>query len=247
MSNNHNSLPTPQDIQESVSHSVAPTKIRHRRAYLIFIYITITTTLFGILSFFAKSLPYFSFDLPITLTIQSINSPPISFILHTISFPGYSPQIAIITSIILLMFFLSGFKFESLTATANAIITSATGVLLKNLIHRSRPPIELVQVAKHLPDFSFPSGHVLFYTSFFGFIFFLVFVLFKKSLLQFLALILLALLILLIAPSRIFLGQHWASDTIGSYLLGSVLLLITIVFYNWGKNRYLIRQPIAPH
>ncbi len=246
MTQHSNSLPTSEEIQDKVIETTSSPKTRHRRAYLSFIYISVATVIFAMLAFYAKTVSYFAFDLPISLSLQSLQSPYTDLIFRTISSPGYSPQIIIISSLIIVPLYYLGFRYESLTAAANAVITSTIGIVLKNLIHRSRPPIELVQVTKFLPDYSFPSGHVLFYTSFFGFIWFLSYVLLKKSIPKIILLVILGLLIVLIAPSRIFLGQHWASDTLGSYLLGSVLLLLTVSFYNWGKKRYLIRQPVAP-
>ena len=38
-------------------------------------------------------------------------------------------------------------------------------------------------------------------------------------------------LIVLIAPSRIYLGAHWASDVIGSYIIGGLLLLMLVFGY----------------
>ncbi len=41
-----------------------------------------------------------------------------------------------------------------------------------------------------------------------------------------------AALILLIGPSRIYLGEHWASDVIGSYIIGTFWLIILISCIN---------------
>jgi undecaprenyl-diphosphatase len=53
-------------------------------------------------------------------------------------------------------------------------------------------------------------------------------------------------LIALIGMSRIYLGQHWASDVLGAYLLGTLTLVVNIWFYRWGKKRFFVRQPVAP-
>ncbi|HPA08908.1 MAG TPA: phosphatase PAP2 family protein, partial [Methanoregulaceae archaeon] len=51
-----------------------------------------------------------------------------------------------------------------------------------------------------------------------------------------------AALILLIGPSRIYLGEHWASDVIGSYIIGTFWLIILILLYQLVLYRKLIKE-----
>jgi membrane-associated phospholipid phosphatase len=85
----------------------------------------------------------------------------------------------------------------------------------------------------------------MFYLGFFGFIGFLAFSLLKPSFKRSLILALIGSLVLLIGISRIYLGEHWASDVLGSYLLGSLTLVATIQVYLWGKTRFFVHQPVA--
>jgi undecaprenyl-diphosphatase len=58
----------------------------------------------------------------------------------------------------------------------------------------------------------------------------------RKSWLRTLSLIVSGALILLVGASRVYLGQHWTSDVVGAYLLGSLALVLMIHVYRWGKR-----------
>jgi undecaprenyl-diphosphatase len=85
----------------------------------------------------------------------------------------------------------------------------------------------------------------MYYLGFLGFTGFLVFSLLKPSLKRSLLLVIIGMPIVLIGVSRIYLGEHWASDVLGSYLLGSLTLVAIIQFYRWGKTRFFVHQPVA--
>jgi membrane-associated phospholipid phosphatase len=118
-------------------------------------------------------------------------------------------------------------------------------VQVKDLVRRPCPTPNLVNVFAKLPRYSFPSGHVMFYLGFFGFIWFLAFTLLKPSLKRSLLLVILGILTVLIGVSRVTLGEHWTSDVLGSYLLGSLTLAAIIQFSLWGKKRFFVHQPVA--
>jgi membrane-associated phospholipid phosphatase len=54
-----------------------------------------------------------------------------------------------------------------------------------------------------------------------------------------------ALFVALVGPSRIYLGAHWASDVLGSYLIGGALLGITLWFYLQLKRRGVLESKAA--
>ena len=84
----------------------------------------------------------------------------------------------------------------------------------------------------------------MYYVGFFGFIGFLIYSLLKPSFKRSLLLAILGVFIAFVGLSRIYLGQHWASDVLGSYLLGSLTLVGFIQVYLWGKTRFFIHQPV---
>jgi membrane-associated phospholipid phosphatase len=104
-------------------------------------------------------------------------------------------------------------------------------------IARPRPTPELVAVLTHPGDYSFPSGHTVHYVVFLGFLSFLTLVLVRQRLLRWPLLGASGLLIVLVGPSRVYLGAHWASDVLGGYLLGGVLLASAIYGYLWWTRR----------
>ncbi len=201
---------------------------------------------FAILMMLAKSSPFFPIDLQVTLGIQTITNPIFAQLMNWISWPGFPPQTFVIPAVIVVLLWGLGLHWESIAALVAAVSSSAVGGVIKSLIQRPRPAANLVHVFRILNSYSFPSGHVLFYVVFFGFLFFLAFALLKPSPLRTLLLVFFGLMILLVGISRIYLGQHWASDVVGAYLLGSVTLVANIAFYRWGKSRFFVAkaQPV---
>ena len=202
---------------------------------------------FAMLTFLVETTPSFPIDLEITRAIQSIDSPFFEGLMRLISWPGFLPQSIIITLLIAFLLYMYGLRREAVTSLLAAILSGVTNELVKNIIQRPRPAVDLVDVFAVLKSYSFPSGHVMFYVSFFGFLWYLAYTLLKRSLIRSLLLVILGGFILMVGVSRIFLGQHWASDVLGAYLLGGLILAGIILFYHWGKKHFFLSQPVAPH
>jgi undecaprenyl-diphosphatase len=162
-----------------------------------------------------------------------------------LSWPGFGPQSLIITVLIVLLIYRFGLHWEAVMALVAAMFSTAVNVFVKDLIQRPRPTPAVVHVLGALNSYSFPSGHVMLYLGFFGFIWFLAFTLLKPSLKRGLLLVFFGGLVILIGISRIYVGEHWASDVLGSYLLGTLTLVAIIQLYRWGKTRFFVRLPVA--
>jgi undecaprenyl-diphosphatase len=234
-----------EDVHQAARAESAPAPVRRYRAILFQGVLLLIAIAFGILTFLVKTTPSFAIDLQITRSIQLINFPYLSLLMSLISWAGFGPQVIIITGLIVLLIYVLGLQWEALTALIAALFSIAINVLVKDLIGRPRPAADLVNVVARLQDYSFPSGHVMYYLGFLGFIGFLVFSLLKPSLKRSLLLVIIGIPIVLIGVSRIYLGEHWASDVLGSYLLGSLTLVASIQFYRWGKTRFFVHQPVA--
>lgn len=231
--------------QAAKAEVTAPPK-RERRTYLFQLALLAIVGAFTTLTILVKTTPSFPIDVQITRALQSLSSPIFSALMDAISWPGFSPQCYLLSALILFGLYLFGFHWESVAGLFATLLPPIVNLIVKDTIQRPRPTVDLVRVLHILDSYSFPSGHVMFYVGFFGFLWFLVYTLLRRSWLRTSLLIVLGIFIMLVGPSRIYLGQHWPSDVLGAYLLGSLTLAANIWFYRWGKQRFFVRQPTAP-
>ena len=232
--------------QQAAKAEVTSTPARRYRTYLFMIGLIAVVGAFTTLTILVKTTPSFPIDLAITRAIQSITWPPFAALMDLISWPGFPPQSFILSLLIIVILYAFGFHWEAVATLFDGFFTALVNFIVKDYIRRPRPGIDLVHVFKVLNSYSFPSGHVMYYVGFFGFLWFLAYTLLKRSWLRTLILIVLGLLIVLVGVSRVYLGQHWPSDVLGAYLLGTLCLVIAILFYRWGKTRFFVHQPVAP-
>jgi membrane-associated phospholipid phosphatase len=218
---------------------------RHYRAWVFQGYLVGAVVVFIILAVLAKTVAYFTFDVTITQALQTFHPGWFDSLMYTLSWIGFSPQAWMISVVVILFLLVSGLKWETVVTTVSLIGSSLLVVGIKILVDRPRPTAELVNVITQLKTYSFPSGHVVYFTTFVGFMLFLVYTLLKKSWWRMALLVILGGMVALIGLSRIYEGQHWASDVLAAYLLGSVWLSLSILIYRWGKPRYFVNQPVA--
>lgn len=210
---------------------------RRYRAAMFEVYSICAMVVFVILAVIAKSWAYSAFDVKITRAVQTFHAGWFDALMRAVTWIGFLPQGPLIAAGILLLLYARGLKWEMAMTCASVLGSSALGLGLKVLIARPRPSADLVTVIRQLGDSSFPSGHVLFFTTLFGFLLYLAYMLLKHSWWRTLLLVLLLGLVGMIGPSRIYVGQHWASDVVAAYLLGSVWLALSVLVYRWGARR----------
>ncbi len=122
------------------------------------------------------------------------------------------------------------------------VVVSATSDILNSLIKlivaRPRPSASLVEIIQAASGNSFPSGHVMSYVAFWGLLFSFGIILFRgKHWWRTALLIISALFFVLVGPSRIYLGDHWASDVLGAYLIGGIWLAMSLWLYLYLRGR----------
>jgi undecaprenyl-diphosphatase len=256
-SNDNKQEPVQEQVQEKVQDVVAQAQAevsrsrepwyrvtRHARLLIgfdIFIF-----ALFTLLAWFVHANPIVPVDVAITQEFQENQSPWLKNLMIAVSFLG--SQWLVFSSLILitvLVFWIIGLRLEALLIAIQSIVSSLLNGLIKVLVDRPRPTARLVDVILHASGQSFPSGHVMAYVAFFGLIFSLCLILFRKDRWwNYALLIICGLFVVLVGPSRIYLGDHWASDVLGGYLFGGLLLGISLWIYIRLKARGILTKPI---
>ena len=169
-----------------------------------------------------------AFDLAVTLKLQGAQRPWLRRAMGLVSWPGFPPQSRIIPPLVVGSLAVSGrpttAAFQA-AAWSGALISTG----LKALVRRPRPLPPAVQVVvAPLGGTSFPSGHVLTYVVFYGFLAHVLAAHSRPDPGHRAAALGLIGLIGLVGPSRVEEGHHWATDVAASYLVGTAALLVLI-------------------
>jgi membrane-associated phospholipid phosphatase len=190
------------------------------------------------LSLAAWAFGVFPFDLKVAFALRGEDNPAFAALMTAVSFlgDGWMP--------VLLVFAVAAvcaYKKRWLEA-AFVVATLSSGILagvLKMLVGRSRPPsfsMNPSDIFQSFNQYAYPSGHVLFFVVFFGFVAYLAWK-YLAGWRRWTAISICATLIVLIGPSRIYLGEHWVSDVVGSYIIGTFWLIILILMYQAALHR----------
>ena len=236
---------TSPPVPEAVAAELAPRRQHRWRTRLFQGYLFAAIIGFAVLFALATNVPYLPIDPVITLAIQRYDAGWFQTFMRCISWPGFAPQAFVVAGLLCALIFALGLRWEAVCALLAALVPALLGTAVKFVVHRPRPTADLVSVFEKLDSYSFPSGHVLFYTTFFGLLFFLTYSLLKPSAGRALLLVVFGALVALVGVSRMALGQHWFSDVLAAYCLGSVLLALMVWVYRWGKERFFVRRAEA--
>jgi membrane-associated phospholipid phosphatase len=221
-------------VQAGVAQEREPRwRVLLRGRYILAAYILALLALAG-LAVAAHAHAVLPGDLPLTRELQESRSPVVFWLFSLISAIGFAVPSAIIEILAVLTLWLLRLRLESIFLVLT-LLADLLGGVLKIVVGRHRPTSDLVHVVQQIQQPSFPSGHTLHYTVFYGFLFFVIATNFKSSWPRNSALVICALLVLLVGPSRVYLGEHWPTDVLGGYLVGALCLAPLIAGYLWAK------------
>ncbi len=174
-----------------------------------------------ILSFIAQRTQFFPGDMKITKALQKRRNPWLRRFLIGISEIGFPKLATPLTFTIAGIFWALRFRLEALFI----LLTSSSSILnalVKRLIKRPRPNKKLVTVVRVINEPSFPSGHVMYYTNFYGLLIYLLATNWRSGKLRNVLIAICTALLVCIGPSRIYLGAHWPSDVMAGYIWGGL-------------------------
>jgi membrane-associated phospholipid phosphatase len=231
------------DVDERISATEVPTRQQVGRGRR-FVQIYATVLALVIVAFVVLALLVIHdlslilrFDEPVANAIQSVHLPLYDWVLTHASDLGWTPGNVISYVAVFVALFAARLRLEAVLAVVSSLLAGGAGSVIKQVVGRIRPLASEIHVAGHVHGFSFPSGHVVQYTTLFGFTFYVVFVTWRGGILRNLVLAFLALLVVLVGPSRVYLGQHWPSDVLGAYLFSGVWVAATIEAHLFLKPR----------
>ena len=232
---------------EQTAGSAPETQQRRRRAVGCLLgVLTLQITLFGLLAWFVHVHPILPIDIAITRSFQQNQAPWMRNTMLAISYPGNSLLLPALIVLTTLFFWLKGFRLEAVLVVGLSTINLLLNLLLKIQVSRPRPTANLIHIVQAAVGYSFPSGHVMAYIAYWGLLFAFGVMLFEgrhwwRTALLFTS----AAFVVLIGPSRVYLGDHWASDVLGAYLNGGVLLGLAVGIYLPLKERGVLETPDA--
>ena len=181
----------------------------------------------------------FELDLAFTRSVQSNGLGPLHSFDGFIFWMGSKSVTALLVLIFCLVFWVRGYRIESIL-TLGVLIPSGINMLVKNVIGRPRPDIDLVEVLigyGSIEGFGFPSGHSLHVALFYGFLIYVSWAILRNGI-PF-RIILLSGLIYIVINGLLLVqdGTHWITDVLPGYIYGVFYLLLFVKIHKALKKQ----------
>ena len=170
--------------------------------------------------------------------VEGKKHPCFDRLMHIVSWPGFPPQSRTLPPTLAVLLWIRGFRLEAVFQLA-AWGTGGVSSVFKRIMKRERPGPQhphLTVVPANIGGTSFPSGHVIIYTGVYGFLAYLAALWIETKSVRRVVVGGLIALVALVGTSRVYLGHHWTSDTLASYLLGTTYLVALTSVYRRFKR-----------
>ncbi len=206
---------------------------------ILLIVYAILLSLFTLLAWWVYYHPVLAIDVSITREFQENQAPWLRNTMIAVSYIGNVTALTLgLIALAAVLLWIVDLRLEAILVVLVSATSAILNGLIKYFVARPRPTSNLVEIIQTAGGKSFPSGHVMSYVAFWGLLFSLTIILFKGNHWWRTALLIVsALFVVLVGPSRIYLGDHWATDVLGAYLIGGVLLGISLWIYLYLKGK----------
>jgi undecaprenyl-diphosphatase len=198
-----------------------------RNRLIISIFLLIVST---ILAVFAHSRPYFPGDIQVMVFVQTRSSNFLTSLMTIVSNSSTGiPAVLLVIALVLIIWWRLG-KLEAIFMAAAGVLSPIAN-LFKLIIEQPRPPATVANVLLPIGGLGFPSGHAFFAAMMLGMMIYFILKFVASKPLKTLLVSFLAFYILLVGFSRVYLGVHWGSEVVESYLIaGGFILLLTALY-----------------
>ena len=198
--------------------------------------------LFGLLAWWVASHPILAIDITITRDFQENQAHWLRTTMIVVSYIGNMLVLSVgLVALAAALFWMVDLRLEAITVGIVSATSALLNELLKFIVARPRPSASLVEIVQAASGNSFPSSHVMSYVALWGLLFSFGIILFKgHSWWRTVLLVVSALFVVLVGPSRVYLGDHWASDVLGAYLFSGILLGVALWIYLYLRGRNVL-------
>ena len=173
---------------------------------------------------------WFGFDYYVNLYVHALRSAALTEVVLFITDLGSLYAYLIIIPIIVVVLYAYGKSWKVPLQSAIVLLSSfLLNLGIKWVIGRPRPFADgrLIEAS----FYSYPSGHSMSATGFYGFLIYLVIKYVRNRWLKTGLITLLSLLIFGIGMSRIYLGVHYPTDVLAGFIAGTFWLLVCIIVF----------------
>jgi undecaprenyl-diphosphatase len=207
------------------------------RAWKI-VYIAGAVTAAGVLARSVRHGHSAELDRTITLAIQRRKGELFRRLMWLASWAGFPPQSRTLPFVFPSLFALAGLPRDAAFQIAGWG-TSAISFAVKTFMQRPRPAGDEFTIHKaNIGGTSFPSGHVINYIGIYGTLAVILSNRIRSAMLRKIAVGFIGVKIALVGPSRIYLGHHWFTDVLASYLLGSSYVVVLSSLYHRATGKH---------
>ena len=167
-----------------------------------------------IAALFATHLP---FDVPVERAVQAVAWGPLIPAFQAVDWLEGLRQTAVAVAGILLVLVLNR---RAVLLMIFGALSAAIYTVVEGAIRRPRPDASLVHVIRHTGNYSYPSGHLVFFTWFLALLILCLAVRYLPRPAVLALWVVAALVLLAVALGRVYDAEHWPSDVIGGFSLG---------------------------